>query len=206
MRDAEVHRLIGGKLCLDFTNTLNGHRGQVSHEYLLDYLDLVLWGRHAGYLTESTASALAGAAEQNPAQAQAALDKAFVLREMLFRIFSSLAGGMAPAPADLQALNTFRIEALQQSQITQVGEGFALAWGQLLSLEQPLWPVVLSAVDLLLSEEVHRLRECDGEGCDWLFLDTSRNHLRRWCTMEECGNRSKMRRRYARKRGGAGQG
>jgi predicted RNA-binding Zn ribbon-like protein len=44
------------------------------------------------------------------------------------------------------------------------------------------------------------VKQCAGEGCGWLFLDTSRNHLRRWCTMDECGNRAKMRRRYERVR------
>jgi len=199
-RDAETHRLIGGKLCLDFTNTLNGHRGHAGHEYLLEYVDLVLWGRHAGYLTEATASALLRSAEQNPAHAESTLRKTLDLRETLFRIFSSLAAGTSPAGADLEALNAFRLEAHEHSQIVQAGDGFILAWREPLSLELPLWPVILSAADLLVSQEVHGLHECHGEGCDWLFLDTSRNHLRLWCSMEECGNRAKMRRRYARQR------
>jgi predicted RNA-binding Zn ribbon-like protein len=41
--------------------------------------------------------------------------------------------------------------------------------------------------------------ECEGEGCSWLFLDTSRNRSRRWCSMEDCGNRAKARRHYERR-------
>ena len=52
IRGAEAHHLIAGELCVDFANTLYGHSDAPIHEYLLDYRDLVLWGRHAGILTE----------------------------------------------------------------------------------------------------------------------------------------------------------
>ncbi|MGH3132366.1 MAG: CGNR zinc finger domain-containing protein [Gaiellaceae bacterium] len=46
-----------------------------------------------------------------------------------------------------------------------------------------------------------RVKECPGAGdCGWLFYDTSRNGTRRWCSMEGCGSRVKMRRQYARRR------
>jgi len=41
---------------------------------------------------------------------------------------------------------------------------------------------------------------CPGEGCGWLFFDTSKNRSRRWCAMEDCGNRAKARRHYRRSR------
>ena len=37
-----------------------------------------------------------------------------------------------------------------------------------------------------------RLRRCPGRNCGWLFLDTSGR--RRWCSMQTCGSREKMRR------------
>jgi predicted RNA-binding Zn ribbon-like protein len=63
-----------------------------------------------------------------------------------------------------------------------------------------LWPVVLAAADLLTSGDRARIHECAGPGCGWLFLDTSRNRRRRWCTMQGCGNRAKARRFYERAR------
>jgi predicted RNA-binding Zn ribbon-like protein len=45
-----------------------------------------------------------------------------------------------------------------------------------------------------------RLRRCDDDGCGWLFLDTTRNHSRRWCSSGDCGNRDRARRHYARNR------
>jgi predicted RNA-binding Zn ribbon-like protein len=44
------------------------------------------------------------------------------------------------------------------------------------------------------------VRECSGDTCGWLFVDTSRNHSRRWCDMEDCGNRAKARRHYLRRK------
>jgi predicted RNA-binding Zn ribbon-like protein len=39
---------------------------------------------------------------------------------------------------------------------------------------------------------------CPGNNCGWLFLDGSGR--RQWCSMEVCGSRAKMRRRYERQR------
>jgi predicted RNA-binding Zn ribbon-like protein len=39
-----------------------------------------------------------------------------------------------------------------------------------------------------------RVRQCGGENCGWLFLDTSRNRSRQWCDMRDCGNLAKVRR------------
>jgi predicted RNA-binding Zn ribbon-like protein len=39
-----------------------------------------------------------------------------------------------------------------------------------------------------------RLKLCDSQTCRWVFYDQSRNHSSRWCSMAECGNRSKAKR------------
>jgi predicted RNA-binding Zn ribbon-like protein len=58
---------------------------------------------------------------------------------------------------------------------------------------------VLDALDLV-RESPGRVRECDGEECPVLFLDTSRNGSRRWCSMEVCGSRHKSSTYYRRHR------
>ena len=65
-------------------------------------------------------------------------------------------------------------------------------------LADPLWPVLWDAAALLTSANLQRLGRCDDEHCGWVFLDHSRNRSRRWCAMEDCGNRAKARRHYAR--------
>lgn len=76
---------------------------------------------------------------------------------------------------------------------------FQLAWQSSdLDLSLPCWPIVYSASQLLASNRLDRVRQCAGDDCGWLFLDTSRNHSRRWCDMADCGNRAKARRHYRR--------
>jgi predicted RNA-binding Zn ribbon-like protein len=47
----------------------------------------------------------------------------------------------------------------------------------------------------MTSENYQRVGQCaDVDGCGWLFVDTSKNHSRRWCDINDCGNRAKQRR------------
>jgi len=52
------------------------------------------------------------------------------------------------------------------------------------------------AMALLRGPAIARLGAC--AGCGWLFVDTSRAHARRWCSMNACGVRDKMRRYHQR--------
>jgi predicted RNA-binding Zn ribbon-like protein len=64
-------------------------------------------------------------------------------------------------------------------------------------------PVALDAIRIA-REACDRVRECAGENCDVIYLDTSRNRSRRWCSMERCGARAKASAYYQRHRGGEG--
>jgi CGNR zinc finger len=68
-------------------------------------------------------------------------------------------------------------------------------------VEAALGPIALAAVRLFTEGDFHRIRECGGHACGWLFYDRSKNNRRRWCEMEVCGNRAKQRRLAARRRG-----
>ncbi len=58
---------------------------------------------------------------------------------------------------------------------------------------------VLDALDLV-RETPGRVRECADASCPVVYLDTSRNRSRRWCSMELCGARSKASTYYRRHR------
>jgi predicted RNA-binding Zn ribbon-like protein len=197
--EAATHKLIGGELCLDFANTLNGHGSATPHEYLMGYPDLVVWSRRTGLLTGAEAERLLRLAGEDTRQAKSVYQRAIELRETIFRVFSALALGRSPKTADIAALNKARLEALNRTTISSRDGGYAVDWTDKSALDRMLWPIALSAAELLTSHHLARVRECAGDHCDWLFVDTSRNHLRRWCSMAECGNRSKSRRFLARK-------
>ncbi len=191
----------GGRLCLDFANTVGGGRSRPK-EHLHHYGDLVAWGRQAGVLGDGDARHLTRLATQRPGDAARTLADAIALREALYRIFSSVTDGPAAA-ADLEALNAALSRALIHLRIVPGSRRFEWTWAaEKDALDRMLWPVVRSAADLLASDEVLRIGRCGGLDCDWLFLDTSRNHSRRWCAMRDCGNREKARRYYARKKTG----
>jgi predicted RNA-binding Zn ribbon-like protein len=197
-RDAEIHHLIGGALCMDFANTVYGHGETPIHEYLYDYGDLVLWSCHAGILGEQKARQLSQAVDQNAAEAEAVFKQAINLRETLFRLFTDIAQDRTPAADDLDQVHTAWRKALSHSHLIQSPDGFQLEWKDEAGLDCMLWQITDSAMRLLTSEAARRVKQCSG--CDWLFVDRSRNHQRRWCSMDQCGNRSKMRRRYQREK------
>ena len=197
-RDAEIHHLIGGELCLDFANTLYGHVDDPVHEYLFDYRDLVLWGRHADILTDKEARRLLRGAERRGNDAKAIFRRAITLRELIYRIYADLAKARSPKVEDLTALHKTWLDAMAHSSLFETSTGFRLDWVDSYPLERVLWPITNSAVQLLTSGDLQRIKQC--HGCDWLFIDKSRNHMRRWCSMDACGNRTKMRRRHARRK------
>ncbi len=199
-REAEIHQLIGGELCLDFANTANGHVVPPWHEYLHDYRDLILWAQHAQVVSAGEAKELLRQAKAHPAETEEAFQKALALRETIFRIFSALAFGSKPAGTDISQLNEAWQKSQRHARLVAVRDGFMLGWDDDPSLERVARLAAASAVNLLTSETSTRVRRCSGDRCDWLFVDTSRNHLRRWCSMDTCGNHAKMHRRQQRKK------
>ena len=200
MHTIDMPRLLSGRLCLDFVNTVDPRHGNNSHEYLLSFSDLVLWGHYVKILTETRVTSLLEKAAQQPAIAALVFQRALTLREALYRIFSLHIEDRTPGDEDIAILNAVLSEGMAQAQVLPIDESFAWMWGESnVALDTVLWFVARSAAELLTSEDLERVKECPGsDGCGWLFVDTSRNHKRRWCDMEGCGNRAKARRHYER--------
>ena len=195
-------KLLGGELCLGFANTVHWHASDAPVERLVDYESLVSWSRAAGILDGAGERRLRREAARNPAAAQKALRDAIIIREALYRIFVSVVHGQPIDASHMDVLGNSLAQAHEHLRVVPAGNGLEWQWaGKPQDLEQMLWPVVRSAADLLTSDRRSRLGQCaDDRGCGWLFLDTSKNHSRRWCAMEDCGNHSKARRYYQRSR------
>jgi len=191
--------LAGGALCLDFVNTVDDYRSEHPSEYLTDYAALAAWGRHVEILDPERMKKLIATAAQRPEEAARVHQQALALRAALYRLFTTRRTNRKPQAEDLIDLNELLGEALSQGRLRLVEDQYLWHWtGKSDNLVQILYPVVRSAADLLTSDRLASLGEC--ENCGWLFIDTSRNHSRRWCTMEACGNRAKARRHYQRSR------
>lgn len=199
--DERALNLEAGRLCLEFANTANWHASPQPIEELTSYGELVAWAQKAGVLNPDEANALRRSAEENPGQADRTMRQAVGMREAIYRLFSAIAHGRSGAPEDIEAVNAAWQRATQELSLGRGASGFLWVWSSRFSLDRPLWPVALSAGSLLTSDQIARVGECaDDRGCGWLFYDGSRNRSRRWCGMENCGNRAKARRHYQRTR------
>lgn len=187
--------------CLEFANVLARRSGDPLR-HITSYHHLVSWSVQAGCIGPGDAQRLREAVGEHPEEADRATERARRLCVALRGIFSAVAEGRRTEPAELDLLNREWREVLRRQRIVARGARFAVelppAGG---SLVRPLWPVIRSAAELLVSARLDRVRICAAAGCTYLFLDPTRNGSRRWCDMRICGNRAKARRFQERHRG-----
>jgi len=209
---AATMKLVGGDPCLDFVNTVGGRvpavgraQARVRADKIAFYSDLVAFGVHAGLVGETEGRGLRRLGTTRSREALAVLGRALAFREALYRTLQALMRGRRPAPADLVVINAEVAKSRSREVLAARHEGLRWEWRDDAGrLEWLLWPVTRAAAALLTSPDLARLRQCGGDECGWLFLDRSRNRSRQWCTMEDCGNVSKVRRfrkRHSRTRG-----
>lgn len=205
-------KLIGGEPSLDFANTVSGRekpakdrrrRGylrEVRGEKLEEYADLLAWSKKSGLLRENEIRTLQLKAEENPKAAVAVLLRAIKLREVIYRLFKAAIEKWQPADADMHTLNEELKLARNHERLIPERNGFRFDWknGEI-ALDKMLWLLAQSATDILTSHKLVRVKQCDGENCGWVFLDTSRSGNRTWCDMRDCGNLAKVH-RYRRKK------
>ena len=198
MSKAGRFELVAGDAALDLVNTLDWRfRPSGTEELLPSYDELVRFVEASGLIGGKRAKRLRRGAEEKAGAAVLRAVKA--LREALAEICYSTLDGREPKGAALAELHA----AVRQAQAHR-----ELAWREGKARwswlddddppEGPLWRLALVAVELVTSERFVLLRACGDPACRWLFLDTSKNHSRRWCDMKVCGNRMKARRFKAR--------
>jgi predicted RNA-binding Zn ribbon-like protein len=198
--------LEGGHLALNFVNTVGGLRDQPpspADELLDSYEDLVVWCVRLGVISEADGGALARTAGADEKAASRTLRRAKDLRELVYAIFRPLADGEDPPAELLEKLRDAERAALADAHLAPAGSAaphgaMRWTWPPPRELADPLRPITHSAVELLTNGPLGHLKICGN--CRWLFLDQSRNHSRRWCSMEECGTQMKQRRFVERRR------
>jgi predicted RNA-binding Zn ribbon-like protein len=192
---------VGGRLCLDFVNTIDPRGPDAGREYLLDFAAVLDWCEFADLRLPRTVSALRRRAKANPRAAAQAHAHAVALREALYAVISASRQEGHVKKSDLAELNLALGESIGHRVLTPDDRGGVReTWRPSDDLTQVLWPVAIDAWDLLTEPELDLVRQCplNAGGCGWLFLDTSRAGNRRWCDMRTCGNRAKVRAHYSR--------
>lgn len=179
------YRFDPGTLCLELLPTGGGPGPYARYETLHAPGDLVAW---AGECRLGPVPDLAVTAAE--------VADARHLRGVLWRAATALAEGRAPAPGDVAAINA---AAARPPLAPAVGPGARRVWAPGATGTALLASVARDAVDLLTGPYARRVRVCAAGDCALVFVDTSRPGRRRWCAMENCGNRHKVRALRARR-------
>ena len=202
-RNAGNLKLLGGRLCLDFINTLDWRGTDRPQEFLNTFDDLVAWSRHVGICSRQETIKLYKIAEQSDAEAKSVLNRAVKLRETIYRLFAASIAAHSPVREDLWIFNEILGRSMKETQIKATKDGYA--WdiiGNKTKLDWILNPIIHSAAEILVSDELKKVKTCADAACGSLFIDVSRNQSRRWCDMKDCGNRAKANRFYQKKQEG----
>jgi predicted RNA-binding Zn ribbon-like protein len=191
----ETGRLMGGALFLDVVNTVDLHHDVRAIDQLgSGYVTVLTWFAQAGFLDDDAARRLAIRAGKEPREAAAVRKRLIALRSALYDIVVTLVDGEPPPEPALHILNDEVAVARAGERLAS--DGPALAWRDEIpqALDVPVRLVARSAVEILTSSRVARIRQCESSGCQRLFLDTSKNGSRRYCSSTTCGSRVRVRR------------
>ncbi len=206
---------VGDDLALDFVNSIAAPWG-LEIEWLANGGDLVAWLKRAGAVPANVSAHFR--AQTGSRALDAAASQARQLREWFRQFVRKHAGKPLERRAlhDLAPLNQLlgRDEAYRQIEIAAAGdrgandgEGLqALRWQAMRRWSSPkslLLPIAEAMGDLVCQKDFTLVRKCECSTCTLWFLDVSKGHARRWCSMAVCGNRAKAAAHRARVRGSA---
>lgn len=182
-------RLDGGRLCLDFVNTIHDLYAADVEDYVHQPERFIEWCVRAGALrSDEHITALKSAGQR-----ASLMRKVRGLRHQLHALLSSRVDGVRPPDEAVQCLDQWLHRAWASQSLGSDGQ---MHWrDDARDAQLPLKRIALDALDLLGDPSASRLRRCaNTTSCGWLFLDTSKNQRRRWCAMETCGTLDKMQR------------
>ncbi len=187
---------IADSLAIDFVNTeiaVDGERVDL----LTSPAELLAWFGEAGVAKESELAALRR--RMSRPELDAFLADAIAFRDELRRTVEALARGGKVPPSALREINRYTNAGVREVEIRAAGSKFEwLEKARVERADAPLGPIARSAGELLCFHDRTLVRKCEGHRCILYFLDTSKAHRRRWCSMKACGNRAKAAAHYQR--------
>jgi predicted RNA-binding Zn ribbon-like protein len=186
--------LVAGHPALDLVNTLDWRfRDNGPEELLASYDDLLGFARQSGLLTAKQLRAILRNSSQTAAAD--ALVSCRLLREAAAAIFYAAVDSRTPPASQIKIIEDCFKQARERQDLAWSDSRLDWEWpASECGPNLPVWMLSISAARLMLSDKMRLLRACEKRDCRWLFLDTSKNHTRRWCDMKICGNRMKARR------------
>jgi predicted RNA-binding Zn ribbon-like protein len=182
-------RLDGGRLCIDFANSIHNRSAADVEDYIATPERYVEWARRSGAIATNEAMDTplrAGERERLMADIRSLRDAVYLL------LLAS--ADCAPLPADALLVQNAWLKLARQSQVLSE-TGVLTFHAERDDARFPLKRIALDLIDTIADARAGKLklRLCaNHRSCGWLFADTSKNGMRRWCAMETCGTISKM--------------
>lgn len=184
--------LAGGQPALDFLNTIATPQSETI-EYLGSGAALLNWLAVSGCIGPAEARSVDGKLPR--AALDAVARDAVALREWFRPIVQRSAGSPGPtlSQTERQRLNAVLSSASHYQQINPSRRGFAMLRARRWSEPHDvLAPIAEAMAELLCTADFRLIRKCGNPACTLWFLDRTKAHRRRWCSMEVCGNRAKV--------------
>jgi predicted RNA-binding Zn ribbon-like protein len=205
MSPPEPAFFIADSIGLDFLNSI-ATPVDVPVDWIADGAGLSSWLGQANLVPADVLDEFERAAI--PGELDAVAAQARSLREWFRGILATKSGSIR-SRFDLtmtEPLNKLLARDESYLQLTASGGGQldmhrVRRWG---SPESLLQPIAEALARVLVDEDHSLIRACDGHACTLLFMDRTKGHRRRWCSMAVCGNRAKQSAHYHRRRSGEG--
>ena len=183
--DGQVFTFDAGTLCLELSSFSGGAGWRARFELLHTPADFVRWAFDSRLDPR--------AAGVTPAEVRATEDDLALVKELREAIWAgawALATGAEVSLADAAVINQVATGAVP---VPEIGPDLARTWRRPVLAGQLTALIARDAVATLTPPTSSRVRMCAADNCGLVYLDTSRPGSRRWCSMERCGNRAKVR-------------
>ena len=187
-RPVSAIRLDGGRLAIDFANTIHDRFAADVEDYIATPERYMEWARRSGAIAADETidlSRLDGTIERLMADVRS-------LRDAVYLLLSACIDEVALPEGPLLVANEWLLRARQSQSLDENGALALQVDPQ--DFRLPLKRIALDVVDTLADARAGKftLKRCANQSsCGWIFADTSKNGRRRWCAMQTCGTASK---------------
>lgn len=188
-------------LCCNFVNTQSSWTSADRYDYFQTYENFIEWCLKVNILSQERVQALRALSIQQPEDAKASLTRIKEIRYILHGLISAVAKNSKAALLHfLPSFNLLlRVEAVSRQRLIYKERKFVIDPINIDGdLTAPVWLAVESLANLLVENDLHRIKECPK--CGWVFLDETKNGKRKWCNPKYCGTSDKMKRYNDRKK------
>lgn len=185
--------MLGGDRALDLLNTAHWRDGRYV-DFVPDYVALARWSEPADLLAEREVTLLIDLAAKCPNEANAVHAAWIELRESFRRFLERRLNQREVEPNISNQKFLDLLENTLSPLRLRIADGEVEALPRENTLAMPLLRSALAITSFITLPPKGVVRICEADKCGGFFLDLSRSKPRRWCSMDTCGNRAKVKR------------